>query len=176
MPLDLHVLGLPLAFILSQDQTLHCISLNVCPTPGNPESPHQNGSFLILRCRYNMYMNFLILLKTESNYITSIVPSVFALYLVGKAAANLQLFSKPASFFWKKKSKHFLCLKNDVFTRTYLKTPWCFSGCKCKTLFWITQCFFCVFFNPIDSSKQYVNLPLNLSKKNKPFVVFGLQM
>jgi len=44
-------------------------------------------------------MNFLILLKTESNYITSIVPSVFALYLVGKAAANLQLFSKPASFF-----------------------------------------------------------------------------
>ena len=26
IPLDLHVLGLPLAFILSQDQTLHCIS------------------------------------------------------------------------------------------------------------------------------------------------------
>ena len=24
MPLDLHVLSLPLAFILSQDQTLHC--------------------------------------------------------------------------------------------------------------------------------------------------------
>ncbi len=24
-PFDLHVLGLPLAFILSQDQTLHCI-------------------------------------------------------------------------------------------------------------------------------------------------------
>ena len=27
LPLDLHVLGLPLAFILSQDQTLHCKSL-----------------------------------------------------------------------------------------------------------------------------------------------------
>ena len=26
MPLDLHVLSLPLAFILSQDQTLHCIN------------------------------------------------------------------------------------------------------------------------------------------------------
>ena len=25
LPLDLHVLGLPLAFILSQDQTLRCI-------------------------------------------------------------------------------------------------------------------------------------------------------
>ena len=27
LPYDLHVLGLPLAFILSQDQTLHCILL-----------------------------------------------------------------------------------------------------------------------------------------------------
>ena len=29
MPLDLHVLGLPLAFILSQDQTLRCISISL---------------------------------------------------------------------------------------------------------------------------------------------------
>src|SRR5690606_5091338 len=29
MPLDLHVLGLPLAFILSQDQTLHCQTFNI---------------------------------------------------------------------------------------------------------------------------------------------------
>ena len=29
LPLDLHVLSLPLAFILSQDQTLHCI-INKC--------------------------------------------------------------------------------------------------------------------------------------------------
>ena len=29
LPLDLHVLRLPLAFILSQDQTLHCIKNNV---------------------------------------------------------------------------------------------------------------------------------------------------
>ena len=29
LPLDLHVLSLPLAFILSQDQTLHCTSLFV---------------------------------------------------------------------------------------------------------------------------------------------------
>ena len=64
LPLDLHVLGLPLAFILSQDQTLHCISLNVCPTPGIPSPCIKMVHFLILRCRYNMYMNFLIL-KTE---------------------------------------------------------------------------------------------------------------
>ncbi len=28
LPLDLHVLGLPLAFILSQDQTLHRVFIN----------------------------------------------------------------------------------------------------------------------------------------------------
>ncbi len=31
-PLDLHVLGLPLAFILSQDQTLHRVSLSTLGT------------------------------------------------------------------------------------------------------------------------------------------------
>ena len=30
LPLDLHVLSLPLAFILSQDQTLHCIYTLYC--------------------------------------------------------------------------------------------------------------------------------------------------
>ena len=30
LPLDLHVLGLPLAFILSQDQTLRCKNFEFC--------------------------------------------------------------------------------------------------------------------------------------------------
>jgi len=30
LPLDLHVLGLPLAFILSQDQTLRCKNFGCC--------------------------------------------------------------------------------------------------------------------------------------------------
>ena len=30
LPLDLHVLGLSLAFILSQDQTLRCIFFFIC--------------------------------------------------------------------------------------------------------------------------------------------------
>ena len=33
MPLDLHVLSLPLAFILSQDQTLHCIFYIILSLP-----------------------------------------------------------------------------------------------------------------------------------------------
>ena len=42
LPLDLHVLSLPLAFILSQDQTLHCMNcfsvpkLVRCPSPAAP--------------------------------------------------------------------------------------------------------------------------------------------
>ena len=34
LPLDLHVLGLSLAFILSQDQTLHCKSIVIYPNKG----------------------------------------------------------------------------------------------------------------------------------------------
>ena len=34
LPLDLHVLSLPLAFILSQDQTLHCIMFCTLPKQG----------------------------------------------------------------------------------------------------------------------------------------------
>ena len=46
LPLDLHVLGLPLAFILSQDQTLHCKNCLLLPltrlrvsAPGLPRMP-----------------------------------------------------------------------------------------------------------------------------------------
>ena len=46
LPLDLHVLGLPLAFILSQDQTLHCKNCLLLPltrlrvsAPGPPRMP-----------------------------------------------------------------------------------------------------------------------------------------
>ena len=40
LPFDLHVLGLPLAFILSQDQTLHCKLLYTLFWLGTPKSPN----------------------------------------------------------------------------------------------------------------------------------------
>ncbi len=56
IPLDLHVLGLPLAFILSQDQTLHrCIFVSLQRPKSDPGN--QNGLFSCL-CRSNMSMNF----------------------------------------------------------------------------------------------------------------------
>ena len=69
MPLDLHVLGLPLAFILSQDQTLHrCFSNYFDPPQKSDRRPVSSFFFLAPRpgsgggrCLYNMSMNFLIL-------------------------------------------------------------------------------------------------------------------
>ena len=52
MPLDLHVLGLSLAFILSQDQTLRCIffvSFCLCYTT---KIPFPNSSKLIYFIKY----------------------------------------------------------------------------------------------------------------------------
>ena len=43
LPLDLHVLSLPLAFILSQDQTLHCRSVLIL-VPFIDEVSHVSAS------------------------------------------------------------------------------------------------------------------------------------
>ena len=40
LPLDLHVLGLPLAFILSQDQTLHCKNFSFFTFDSSVSTPH----------------------------------------------------------------------------------------------------------------------------------------
>ena len=59
LPLDLHVLGLPLAFILSQDQTLHCIlyfmSFRVDPTFYYFTAPHEAALKGI--CYVTSYLN-----------------------------------------------------------------------------------------------------------------------
>ena len=68
LPLDLHVLSLPLAFILSQDQTLHCIIsyksqfepwlfLILCGTP-DEESPGIDALVLIVFFRYLLLYTF----------------------------------------------------------------------------------------------------------------------
>ncbi len=61
LPLDLHVLGLPLAFILSQDQTLHCRFLyNISPSttkhvPGPVYRYDKIKSFLVPNSPYLIY-------------------------------------------------------------------------------------------------------------------------
>ena len=87
LPLDLHVLGLPLAFILSQDQTLRC-----------------NYSYLFLK---NYYA--LILLKDIYLFFSTSISSKNSLFLPLlspyspsfrlKRAAKVQLFSFSQNFF-----------------------------------------------------------------------------
>jgi hypothetical protein len=65
LPFDLHVLGLPLAFILSQDQTLHC-SL-ICPVASVFKaealgSCSQELFSILARC-LNVYSLFLFALQ-----------------------------------------------------------------------------------------------------------------
>ncbi len=48
-----------------------------------------------------------------------------------------------------------------------------FRAANVKRFFGLHNAFFVFFFNPVDSSKQYVNLPLNLSKKTKPLLFSG---
>ena len=55
LPLDLHVLGLPLAFILSQDQTLHCKNFSFLPlTRSCPQPRHSKAS----DTRYLLFQTF----------------------------------------------------------------------------------------------------------------------
>ena len=61
LPLDLHVLGLSLAFILSQDQTLRCKKIIVCLAQNNLLSVLIDGNnfsqFLYYINRFNLSKN-----------------------------------------------------------------------------------------------------------------------
>ena len=63
LPLDLHVLGLPLAFILSQDQTLHRCFVNIRPnevkiSPG-PDSRF-NSSIICPATYTKLYVSLIL--------------------------------------------------------------------------------------------------------------------
>ena len=88
LPLDLHVLGLPLAFILSQDQTLHC--KNFCSIPLTlrvPSEPHR------ARPRTHAISCF--------NLFNELSPPPLNLFPVfpAKASAKVQPFFKLPNFF-----------------------------------------------------------------------------
>ena len=86
LPLDLHVLGLPLAFILSQDQTLRCIKLWILLTA---------HVFKFLRC-------FLISQSFKELFWTSRLKDFKTSRL------NRLCFLKPASrSIWEGKGNHF---------------------------------------------------------------------
>ena len=81
LPLDLHVLSLPLAFILSQDQTLLCIytlSLSSTPTTSFFLKKNQRSHFVLGTCCTNLSilsMNFPVISETGCKDSDFFVPS-----------------------------------------------------------------------------------------------------
>ena len=105
LPLDLHVLGLSLAFILSQDQTLRCNYLFFIFSLTNP-----------IRCSKLLYCLKLVLTLTFFTRLVllclfQIFNDLFFVTSFPKASAKVLLFSFPTKFF-----KHFF-LKNFTLFR-----------------------------------------------------------
>ena len=117
LPLDLHVLGLPLAFILSQDQTLHCKSLLILL---------KVYFFLIKKLTKTRFSNLPIPLKSFKE-----LPTQF----------KLQKMSK---FYWGCKDKtNFISLQTffENFKLIFSK-----SGCKDIYIDFILPNILCIFF------------------------------
>ena len=144
LPLDLHVLGLPLAFILSQDQTLHRIlfvrltltncSIQVASLFNINRKILLSLFFQIciatnLCCQFNMSMN---------------VSFFFCSQLFQLAGAKVQLFFNLASFF-EKKFKSFFTNTYPIFLRTYTPQFSRFGSAKILPLLSIIQIFFELF-------------------------------
>ena len=103
LPLDLHVLGLPLAFILSQDQTLHCkrmfdfldLFLNFRNTQSIPEA------------RYSQFLKELYNLLVTEGYIL-IFCSLLLNFRSERGCKGKQLFQLVKNF--RKNSESFFGL------------------------------------------------------------------
>ena len=94
LPLDLHVLSLPLAFILSQDQTLHC--KNFCSLPLTLRVPLRPPQEPASDTRYLLFQPFQC---PCASFFNNPLPEA-------KASAKIQPFSKlPKKIFARKHSK-----------------------------------------------------------------------
>ena len=90
LPLDLHVLSLPLAFILSQDQTLHCKNCLYFLTFDSSVSSTFNPVEGIWDTRYLMFQEFQCSLAFD---LSTVVVSL-------KASAKIRPFFKLPNFFF----------------------------------------------------------------------------
>ena len=133
LPLDLHVLSLPLAFILSQDQTLHCKNCLLLPLtrlvslPGGLRHTlsHLPNCFNVLlpsgslafslplpcRKRVQRYNHF----PKHQNFF-SLFPELFSLTPLNQLVAGETFFRKP----WKTDPQH--AAKNGKTTRFFQKS------------------------------------------------------
>ena len=103
LPFDLHVLGLPLAFILSQDQTLHCIIVLL------------DFSFLFYRARC---VFFRLVFLTGAARLPAAAPLTFLMLASSfqRTPANSLRFSPPFLPFAGAKVLHFHLPPTTIFT------------------------------------------------------------
>ena len=101
LPLDLHVLGLPLAFILSQDQTLHCKNCSSCRrgyTAALTNLLTRSCPPAYLNTRDWHTLSLVSSVSISSRFLPPFQPLVFP----SKASAKIQPFFKLTNFFSKK--------------------------------------------------------------------------
>ena len=127
MPLDLHVLSLPLAFILSQDQTLHCIIISKYLTDIYLII-FFNWRFSLLRSiNFSVYLRYLGSLFSKINF-PSNAPLSLASFPRRLGLQKYYLFHYPPNVF-----TIFLIL--PLLTR-------CFSLWKILTISFLFRCFY----------------------------------
>ena len=109
LPRDLHVLSLPLAFILSQDQTLLCIFLYCLALPWHPNSLKELTLSILLFLGTCLYYSFIIVKELI----------VFPI-LLANGIAKVRTFSFSPNFFslffafFQKKARN--CIIKGVFS------------------------------------------------------------
>ena len=148
MPLDLHVLGLPLAFILSQDQTLHCIKCFVKSLAQISKvlfeiTLFQEWKTLAAQSLQRTlfvyrYMNISLFLRGSDRFSQpSFAPGLTAVFSAESGAKINTFFETSKSFF--KISFRFENFQNPLTRISAIADL--LAGCKSKNLFRIFQIF-----------------------------------
>ncbi len=137
IPLDLHVLGLPLAFILSQDQTLHRIFFIFLRSVSQVFfSIKSSFSYSLLCCQFNMSMNV-------SSCFLSLYSGALRRCLLKRVQKYNFFFNWQA--FLKKKLFFFAALFLSVFQFCNDRHSSRFGWAKILSFSFILQVFFCFF-------------------------------
>ena len=125
LPLDLHVLGLSLAFILSQDQTLRCISVFSFLYLQSDSRPKLTSFFLLY---YTCFFSVL-----SMNFISPPSRTLVGPFPAAKVLQRYTLFLFPSKFLNNFFSKIFQ--KNRSIHTTFLFTD-CYKQCCVLTFFY----------------------------------------
>ena len=162
LPLDLHVLGLPLAFILSQDQTLHRMFLIL----------YDNANFNSFFASYSLKF-YNLNLKDLNRAVNPICLWTCLLFfrLFLKAGAKVQLIFYLASFFEKKFNFFSPILNLNIFfwTLPFLRVAKVNPLFDSGKLFWENFSLFFTSFNLSIKKQSPYELPCECGCKSNSF-------